>query len=126
MLGGPQMPEHLIIGTKKAFANNYAYPYQKKQVGEETICVCTKGSQRARAGEVLVLRCKNDTWTAYDTAKMADGTTLHCRQPVVRCIGTDITQRGWHKWEINGLASPTDDGLEADWQGELWAETRVP
>ena len=61
-----------------------------------------------------VLRCKNDTWAAYDTAKMADGTTLTCRQPAPRRIGEDITQRGWHKWEINDLASPTDDGLEAD------------
>ena len=51
------MPEHLTIGTQKAFDNNYAFPYKKLQIGSETIYVCTKGSQRARAGEVLVLRC---------------------------------------------------------------------
>ena len=83
----PQMPEHLIIGTKKAFANNYAFPYQKKQ----------KGSQWARTGEVLVLRCENETWTAFDSAVSADGTTLQCRQPVSRCLATDITQRGWRE-----------------------------
>ena len=49
------MPEHLTIGTKKAFENNYAFPYEKTQIGSETIYVCTKGSQWARTGEVLVL-----------------------------------------------------------------------
>ena len=88
------MPEHLIIGTQKAFDNNYPFPYEKKQIGAEIIYVCTKGSQWARAGEVLVLRCESETWAAYDSAKMADGTTLHCRQPVFRCIATDIKQRG--------------------------------
>ena len=51
------MPEHLTIGTTKAFARNYAYPYEKKQIGPETIYVCTKGSEWARTNEVLVLRC---------------------------------------------------------------------
>ena len=124
--GGQQMLEHLIIGTKKAFDNNYPFPYQKKQIGAEIIYVCTKGSQWARTGEVLVLRCENETWTAFDSAVSADGSTLQCRQPVFRCLATDITQRGWHKWETNYAASPNDAGLEVDWQGELWAETRVP
>ena len=39
---------------------------------------------------------------------------------------TDITQRGWHKWQTNYAADPNDAGLAADWQGALWAETRVP
>ena len=120
------MPEHLTIGTKKAFDNNYAFPYKLKQIGSGQIYVCTKGSQWARTGEVLVLRCENETWTAYASAKSADGTTLRCRQPVFRCIATDITPRGWRKWETKYAASPTDAGLEVDWQGELWAETRVP
>ena len=120
-----QMPEHLTIGTQKALEQNYAFPYQKTQIGSETIYVCTKGSEWARTNEVLVLRCVTGTWTAFDSAVSADGSTLQCRQPVFHCLATDITQRGWHKWEINDLASPTDDGLEADWQGELWAGTRV-
>ena len=56
----------------------------------------------------------------------ADGLTLQCRQPVFRCVATDITQPGWHKWETNDAASPNGDGLSVDWQGELLAETRVP
>ena len=50
-----QMPERLTIGTKKAFENNYPFPYEKKQIGSETIYVCTKGSEWARTNEVLVL-----------------------------------------------------------------------
>ena len=50
------MPEHITIGTKKAFGNNYAFPYKKTQIGSEVIYVCTKGSQWARGSEVLVLQ----------------------------------------------------------------------
>ena len=124
--GGQQMPEHLTIGTQKAFEKNYAFPYQKTQIGSETIYVCTKGSAWARQNEVLVLRCESETWTAFDSAVSADGLTLQCRQPVFRCLETDITQPGWHKWETNYDASPSDTGLSVNWQGELWAETRVP
>ena len=108
MPAGPQMPAHLIIGATEAFANNSAYPYHKKQVGEETRYVCTKGSQWARTSEVLVLRCVHETWTAFDSAANADGSTLQRRQSVFRCLATDITQPGWHKWETNYAASPND------------------
>ena len=82
--------------------------------------------------EVLVLRCvttaenRPETWTAYDSDVSADGSTLQCRQPVFRCFKTDITVPGWHEWEINYAASPSDAGFSVDWQGTLWAETRVP
>ena len=121
-----QMPERLTIGTKKAFQKNYPFPYQKKQIGSETIYVCTKGSEWARPNEVLVLRCERGMWTAFDSAVSADGVTLQCRQPVFRCLATDITQPGWHQWQTNYAASPTDACLSVDWQGALWAETRVP
>ena len=120
------MPEHLTIGTQKAFEKNYAFPYEKKQIASETVYVCTKGSEKARSDEVLVLRCEKETWTAYDSAVSADGSTLQCRQPVFRCLATDITQPGWHKWETNYAANPNGAGLSVDWQGALWAETRVP
>ena len=130
--GGQEMPERLTIGTKKAFKEDYAFPYQKKQVESETIYVCRKGSDCARASEVLVLRCSTThdkspgTWTAYDSDVSADGSTLQCRQPVFRCFKTDITVPAWHEWEINYAASPSDAGFSVDWQGTLLAETRVP
>ena len=110
---------------------NYAFPYEKKQIGSETIYVCNKGSDWARSNEVLVLRCENGTWTAFDGGVNADGLTLQCRQAVFRCPVTDITQPGWHNWktnnwETNYAASPDDAGLAADWHGGIWAETRVP
>ena len=103
--GGSQlavpMPEHLTIGTKKAFDNNYPFPYEQRQIGSEQIYVCAKGSQWARQNEVLVLRRGTDThypgtWTAFDSDVSADGSTLHCRQAVFRCLATDIAQPGWH------------------------------
>ena len=120
------MAKHLTIGTTKSFENNYAYPYEKKHIAAETIYVCTKGSEWARTGEVLVLRCESGTWTAYDSDVSADRETLQCRQAVFRCVEGDATQPGWHTWETNHAASPNDAGLEVNWQGELRAETRVP
>ena len=119
------MPEHIPVGTKKAFGNNYASPYKKTQTGSEVSYVCTKGSQRARRSEVLVLRCVSGTWTAFDSAVSANGSTLQCRQPVFRCLATDITQPGWHTWETNYDATPNDAGFVVYWQGELWARIRV-
>ena len=120
------MPERLTIGTRKAFENNYAFPYEKKQIGSETIYVCTKGSEWARSNEVLVLRCEMGTWTAFDSAISADGSTLQCRQAVFRCLATDITQPGWHDWQTNYAASRQNAGHDVDWHGGLCAETQVP
>ena len=124
--GGQQMPERLTIGTKKAFEKNYAFPYEKKQIGSETIYVCNKGSDWARRNEVLHLRFHQGIWTAFDGDVSDDGSALYCRQAVFRCVATDITQPGWYTWEINDVASPDSAGLGVDWQGALLAETRVP
>ena len=112
--GGQQMPERLTIGTKKAFQKNYAFPYVKKQIGSETIDVCSKGSDWARANEVLVLRCVAGTWTAYDGAVSADGSKFQCRQAVFRCLATDITLPKWHKWQINVAADAIESGDSVD------------
>ena len=112
------MPERLIIGTQEAFERDYAFPYEKKKIGSETIYVCTKGSDWARSNEVLVLRCENGTWTAFDSALNAAGSTLQCRQPVFRCIATDITKPGWYEWQTNLAADANNQaGLEVDWHG---------
>ena len=121
-----ELPETLSIGTTKAFANDYAYPYTKEQIASEIIYMCNKGSEWARPNEVLVLRCENGTWTAYDTDVSPDRTALNCPQAIFRCQGRGITQRGWHTWQINHNASPNGTGSSVDWQGELEAETRVP
>ena len=128
-----QMPDTFRIGTKKAFDNNQAFPYTKKQVGSEILYICTKGSEWARANEQLVLRyvprakaSSGGIWTAFDSDVNQNGTTLQCRQAVFRCIDDDITQPGWHVWETNYAADRNGDGLNCDWQGQLWAETKVP
>ena len=124
--GCQQMLECLTIGTTKALEKNYPFPYERKHICSETTYVCTKGSDWARTSEVWVLRCVTGTWTAFDSAVSADGSTLQCRQPVFRCLATDITQPGWHKWETNYAANPNEAGLAVDWQGGIWAITRVP
>ena len=116
----------LTIGTTKAFQNNYSFPYEKRQIAGETIYICNKGSDWSRRNEVLLLRCEEGTWIAYDGAISADLKKNQCRQPVFRCLETDITQPGWHKWQTNYAASPNDARLDVDWKGELWAETRAP
>ena len=123
---GEEMPEHFTIGTTKAFEENYAYHYEKRQIGLEIIYVCTKGSKWSRKNELLVLRYEAGTWTAYDSDVSANGRTLHCRQPVFQCLDTDITKPGWHQWQTNDAASRNADGLTVDWRGALRAETRVP
>ena len=128
-----QMPDTFRIGTKKAIENNYSFLYTKKQVGSEILYICDKGSQWARANEQLVLRyvprakaSSGGIWTAYDSDVNQNGTTLQFRQAVFRCIDDDITQPGWHVWEINYAANKNGDGLYCAWEGQLWAETIVP
>ena len=127
-----QMPDTFQIGTQTAFQNNSAFLYTKKQAGSEILYICGNGSKWARANEQLVLRYeaasagRQGAWTAYDSDVNHDGTTLQCRQAVFRCKKGDITQPGWYEWETNWNATNNGDGLETKWQGELWAETKVP
>ena len=125
--GKKEMPEHLTVGTKTAFQRGYAYPYTRMEIDSETIYVCDKGSDYAKKDEVLVLRCEDGIWTAYDSAvKKTHKKRLTCRQPVFRCLHTDITRAGWHEWQMNYAASTNGEGVPPDWQGALQAETRVP
>ena len=125
--GGMDRPDHLTIRFTKEFEENYALTYKKKLIVSEIVYVCSEGSAWARDDEVLVLRCEQNIWTAYDSAVNVLGSTLQCRQPVFRCLDTDITQAGWHKWQTNHAANAHDvAGLEVDWQGALLAETRLP
>ena len=118
-----EMPEHLII----EMLEHAAFLYERKEIGAETIYVCNKGSDWARSNEVLVLRCWHGTWTAFDGCLNADGSTFLCRQPVYRCNGKDITKPGWYQWQTNVTADATNQaGLDVQWHGLLWAETRLP
>ena len=119
----PDMPLNFAIGTKKAFERNYAFPYTRRTINDETIYVCNKGSEYGRANEFLVLRHDAGTWTAWDSV-IEDHETLRCRQPVFRS-NEDITFPGWHTWEKNLDASRENEGSRVTWGGNLMAETRV-
>ena len=115
-------PQQFAIGTRKAFENGYPYLYKMQTVGGEEMYICEKGSEWSRNGEFLVLRFDSGTWTAADS--VIEGNTLRCRQLVFQCEG-DITEPGWHCWKMNFNASKDGDGSNTDWQGKLWAETRM-
>ena len=118
--------DRFTIGTRKAFANNYAYEYQRVQIGSEWIYVCNKGSEWARRNEILLLLPDGGVWTAFDGCLGSDGKTFYCRQPVFRCLNEDITRAGDHVWQTNQAASQNGNGFPVRWDGELRAETRVP
>ena len=50
------MPQHITIGTAKAYEKHRAYNYTIRQVNGETIYACDKGSDCSRHDEYLVLR----------------------------------------------------------------------
>ena len=65
-------------------------------------------------------------WIAFDASLGSDGKTYYCRQPVFRCLNEDVTLPGDHVWQTNQAVSENGNGLAARWDGELWAQTRVP
>ena len=72
---------------------------------------------------------KNQTgaWIAYDGAIGADNTTLYLRQAAFRCRGENITEPGWHKWQINNNARKDAIVDDVIWsEKDLWFETRRP
>ena len=118
------MPSQFAIGTSKAFRNNYAFKYTRCEIDGEIVYICDKGSAWARENEVLVLRCDNGTWTAWDSSVDMDTAELRCRQPVFRCDG-DITEHGWHNWAMNQAATRDGEGTPVNWTTDpFWCETR--
>ena len=123
-------PAKIMIGTEKAFKNNYFYEYEKKKIGQETVYVCSKGSEWSRVNELLVLRCERSQdgtiiWTAYDSSEAQGGRTVLCRQAVFRCVGANITEASFYTWQTNYNADKLNPGVSTNWQGNLLAETRV-
>ena len=114
--------DRLTIETKNAFKNNYAYQFQRRA----WMYVCSKGSQWARPDEVLVSLPHDGVWIAFDASLRSDGRTYYCCQPIFRCLNEDVTLPGDHVWQTNQAVSENGNGLAARWDGELWAQTRVP
>ena len=118
------LPQSFSIGTKRAYAGGYEYPYKKQKIDMETVYVCTKGSDNARENEVLVLRRESDAWIAYDSS--VTGNELTCRQKVFRSRDAKITKQGYHEWEMNKSANKGRQVHDPDWFGHLWCLTKVP
>ena len=100
--GEEKMPEAFSVGTRRAYAKGYAYPYNKQKIDMETVYVCNKGSDSARDNEFLVLRRESDAWIAYNSSRT--GNLLTCRNGTFRSKD-DITKAGYHLWEMNKSAT---------------------
>ena len=109
-------PLHLSIGTRKAFKNGYGYDYDRHNT--LGVYVCTKGSEHARTGEILVLKNENGEWIAWDSTIL--GEELRCRQPVFKS-SANVLEPGWHVWEVNSVVHKENDpGVEPVWSGGNW------
>ena len=126
--GEEKMPEAFSIGTRTAYDKGYAYLYKKQNIDNETVFVCTKGSDYAEGNEVLVLRCESGVWIAYDSS--VTGNELICRQQVFRSHDGDITKAGMHEWQMNtnankGGRSMTPSGVAICGVKRRWQRQRV-
>ena len=83
-------PLHLSIGTHKAFKNGYAYDYDRHNT--LGVYVCTKGSEHARTGEILVLKNENGEWIAWDSTIMVRNYAVDSRSS--RAVQTFSSQVG--------------------------------
>ena len=117
------LPQSFSIGTKRAYANGYAFPYKKHKIDKETVYVCTKGSDDAQENEVLVLRRDENAWIAYDSS--VNGNELRCRQKVFRSRDAQITEQGNHELQMNKFANKGPQVHEPEWFGSLSCFTKV-
>ena len=118
-----ELPERFTIGTKRAYRKGYEYSNKKQRIGEETVYLCTTGSEYSCKDEVLVLRREKNAWIAYDSS--VTGNELTCRQKVFRSRDAKITKQGYHEWEMNKSANKGPQVHEPEWFGSLWCITKV-
>ena len=86
----------------------------------EVVYIGDKGSENSREGEVLVLRCYEGVWTAWDSSLF--GKEWNCRQSVFRLPKRNkqppvFPQPGQYVWEVNADASNLP-GKPESWDGE--------
>ena len=114
------LPQSFCIGTKRAYARGYEYPYKKQKIDMETVYVCNKRSDSGRDNEFLVLRRESETWIAYNSSRT--GNLLTCRNGTFRSKD-DVTKAGYHVWEINKYATKAQEVDDAVWRGDTWCLT---
>ena len=117
-------PEALWIGTKKAYANAWPFPY----VNVDGIYVCsTQTTENGQDGEILaILPALSPTghWFVALEGKMVNGHFV----PRQACFHTkdNFWETGWHNWETNQKVCKDDQVPDPEWDSEwsLKCETK--
>ena len=112
-------PNFLEIGPVQ-----YGFEYNKVSIEDRFVYICSRASEYAKPGEVLVITLQDDHWVAYD-GEVSTG-TVELRQPVFRSTA-DVITPGRHVWQINFNAG-TDQIISSTtcWREGTWPfETRV-
>ena len=86
-------PNFLEIGPFQ-----YGFKYNKVSIEDRFVHICSRASEYAKPGEVLVITLQDDHWVAYDGE--VSTRTVELRQPVFRSTAA-INTPGWYVWEIN-------------------------
>ena len=97
----------------------YGFKYRKVSLEDRFVYICSRASEYAKPGEVLVILFADDHWVAYN-GDVSTG-TVELRQPVFRSTAA-INTPGWHAWEINDNAGP-DQIISST---SSWREMRRP
>ncbi len=124
MSGHPVYPERLWIGTSKAYANAYPYPY----VNIDGFFVCsTQTTENGWDNEIMAIlpfRTGSEIWYVAWEGKMAGGQFV----PRQACFRTtdDFWETGWHKWESNPRVCKDNQVPDPEWDSKwsLECETK--
>ena len=128
------LPHHFLMGSTTAFREDNASHYTKHclevlysttkhpEKTTEMVYIGDKGSENSREGEVLLLRCYQGVWTAWDSSLGPDGQKWNCRQAAFRLSETNEQSSvfpwpGQYVWELNSGASDLSGSPEC-WEGE--------
>ena len=107
-------PSNILMASD--FGNEYvsfgkneyvSFEFIKIENNLEIMYVCNRGSNWARTHEQMLLTLTQGSWIVYDSARLADNITIHCRQAVFHCDEENITERGWYMWRWNVRADET-------------------
>ena len=120
-------PHRIMIGTKRAFTNNYAYEYSFNEQIEAFICETT--TDTGLPGEVLLIASTemgDGVWFVAAEGRRESG-VFTARQAVFR-TQENFWEAGQHFWQVNQNAGRSMLGRvpDPDWNTEwaLTSETR--
>ena len=131
------LPHDFLMVSTSAFGEGNASHYKKhclevKSLSTtEMVYIGDKGSEHSRVGEVLVLRCYQGVWTAWDSSLGPNGQKWNCRQAAFRLSKRNeqssvFPRPGEYVWDVNSGASKIDGSPDCWELDALTFEVREP